>query len=700
MGSYGVLCAACVGYANTRMGLRAFADAVRRPWPRPRKLPDALAVLLIAAVAAGGLMAEWWLGRRYVSIWRLTRGVGDTMFYSGDGRPWFPLDEARRDVALDQVSPFLVKGVIAVEDHRFYHHPGIDPVGLARASVRNLRSGGVVQGGSTLTQQLARTLFLSNERTWARKGKEAVLALMLEQVLTKDQILELYLNRIYLSGGVYGVEAMSKKLFVKRARDLTLPEAALVAGLIRAPSALSPWSNLDGALQRSRTVLERMREQGFISAEDERAAKAAHIRITSSPGLADTRSGYVKEYLRQLFRDQMGGDHPPDWQVRTTFLPEVQAAAEQAVAGGLRRLGIADLQAALVAIDPATGDVLALVGGRDFNTAPFNRAVRSRRQPGSAFKPFVYAAALERGLSPVSVLSDLRSISAGAYQEWAPRNAEGDAPDSQTLREALLESNNQAAVALQQRIGSGSVLKVAEGAGLHDLPNVPSLALGTGLVTPLELTAAYAIFPNGGFAVKPRAIARILDDGGATAYENTVELRRVLSEPVAFQALTMLRDVVDMGTAAAARSMGLRIPAGGKTGTTDEFKDAWFVGFSTSVVAGVWVGFDQPAPIGREAYGARIALPIWTEFMRRTARALPAGEFEVPAGLREVELCRVSYLRPVENCPTYVEYFKEGDDVPSRLCPIHRGSFKQEARKAVNDILSSLGRKLRGIFKW
>jgi len=682
------------------MGLPAFADAVRRHWPRPRKLPDALAVLLIGLVAAGGLFAEWWLARHYMSIWRLTRGVGDTTFYSGDGRPWFPLDEARRDVPLDQVSPLVVKAVIAVEDHRFYHHPGIDPIGLARAGALNLRRGGVVQGGSTLTQQLARTLFLSNERTWARKAKEAVLALMLEQVLTKDQILELYLNRIYLSGGVYGVEAMSRKLFVKSARDLSLPEAALVAGLIRAPSALSPWSNLEGARQRSQIVLERMREQGFIGAEDERAALRAPLRITSSPGLADTRSGYVKEYLRQLFRDQMGGDHPPDWQVRTTVLPEVQAAAEQALAGGLRRLGVPDLQAALVAIDPATGDILALVGGRDFNAAPFNRAVRSRRQPGSAFKPFVYAAALERGLSPVSVLSDLSTISAGAYQEWAPRNAEGNAPDSQTLREALLESNNQAAVALQQRIGSGSVLKVAEGVGLHDLPNVPSLALGTGLVTPLELTAAYAVFPNGGFAVKPRAIVRILDDGGATAYENPLELRRVLSEPVAFQALTMLRDVVDMGTAASARSLGLRIPAGGKTGTTDEFKDAWFVGFSTSVVAGVWVGFDQPATIGREAYGARIALPIWTEFMRRTARALPAASFEPPAGLREVELCRVSYLRPVENCPTYVEYFKEGDDVPSRLCPIHRGSFKQEARRAVNDILSTIGRKLRGIFKW
>jgi len=682
------------------MRLRALSDTLRRPGPRPHAGRDLAVAVFVSTVAAGGLLAELWVGRHYFAIWRLTRGVGDTVFYSGDGRPWFPLDEQRRDVSLDQVSPYVVKAVIAVEDRRFYRHPGIDPVGLVRAGWRDVRSGGVVEGGSTLTQQLARTLFLSNERTWARKAKEALLALMLEQVLTKDQILELYLNRVYLSGGVYGVEAMSRKLFVKRARELSLAESALVAGLIRAPSALSPWSNIEGALQRSERVLAKMRQEGFISAEDERSALHAHLRITSSPGLADTRSGYVKDYLRQLFRDQMGGDHPPDWQVRTTFLPAVQAAAEQSVAAGLRRLGIPGLEAALVALDPSTGDLLAVVGGHDFNAAPFNRAVRSRRQPGSAFKPFVYAAALERGMSPVSVLDNLQSIAAGAYQEWAPRNAEGYAPESQTLREALLESNNQAAVALQQRIGAGAVLKVADEVGLHGLPNVPSLALGTGLVTPLELTAAYAVFPNGGWAVKPRAIVRILDDGGSTAYENPVDRRRVLSEPVAFQALTMLRDVVDMGTAASARSLGLRIPAGGKTGTTDEFKDAWFVGFSTSVVAGVWVGFDQPAAIGRDAYGARVALPIWAEFMRRTARALPAGEFEPPPGMREVELCRVSYLRPVETCPVYVEYFKEGDDIPSRLCPIHRGSLRQEARRAVDDLLASLGRKLRHIFKW
>jgi len=357
------------------------------------------------------------------------------------------------------------------------------------------------------------------------------------------------------------------------------------------------------------------------------------------------------------------------------------------------------LQAALVALDPETGDILAMVGGRNYNASPYNRAVRSRRQPGSAFKPFVYAAALDRGLSPVTVLDGLHSVAAPGKQEWSPRNVEEGAPDAATLREALLESNNQAAVALQLRIGSGAVLSLASELGLRDQPNVPSLALGSGLVTPMELAAAYAAFPNGGLAVAPRAIVRVLDASGELVHENAVQRKRVLPEAVAFQTVSMLRDVVDVGTASSARSLGVRGPAGGKTGTTSEFKDAWFVGFTTSVVAAVWVGLDQPEPIGSEAFGARIALPIWADFMRRVARALPADEFPVPAGLREVELCRVSYLRPVDGCPTYVEFFKEGDDIPRRLCPIHQGSFKQEARRALDGIFSRVGKKILDIFR-
>ena len=600
---------------------------------------------------------------------------------------------------LAEVAPSLREAVIAVEDHRFYRHGGIDPIGFGRAAWLNIRRGAITQGGSTITQQLARTVFLSNQRTLGRKGKEAILAGLIEQQLTKDQILELYLNRVALSGGTFGVEAMSRQLFAKRAKDLSLLESAIVAGLIRAPSALSPWSNEEGALARSKVVLARMREEGFISAAAEQGANAARVRMTSTPHLADAHSGYAKEYLRQAFREQVGDDDPPDWEVHTTFLPVVQLAAERAVEEGLARLGKRGLQAALVALDPETGDILAMVGGRNFNASPFNRAVRSRRQPGSAFKPFVYAAALDRGLSPVTVLDDLHSVSAPGRQEWTPRNAEEAAPDEATLREALLESNNQAAVALQLRIGSGAVLSLASDLGLRDQPNVPSLALGSGLVSPLELTAAYAAFPNGGFAVTPRAIVRVLDASEGVVVENAVRRKRALPEAVAFQTLTMLRDVVDLGTASSARSLGLRGPAGGKTGTTSEFKDAWFVGFNTSVVAAVWVGLDQPEPIGSEAFGARVALPIWADFMRRVARVLPAEQFPIPPGLREVELCRVSYLRPVDGCPTYIEFFKEGDDVPRHLCPIHQGSFKQEARRALDGIFSRVGRKILDIFK-
>jgi membrane carboxypeptidase/penicillin-binding protein len=352
-----------------------------------------------------------------------------------------------------------------------------------------------------------------------------------------------------------------------------------------------------------------------------------------------------------------------------------------------------------VAIDPRTGDILALVGGRDFSSSAFNRAVKSRRQPGSAFKPFVYAAALERGYSPVSLLHDLTSVSAPGKQEWTPRNAEHTLVEESTLREALLESNNQAAVRMQMEIGSGRVLDLAERLSLRDLPNVPSLALGTGLVTPLALTTAYAVFPSGGMALSPRPIVRILDGEDTVVVDNPVKRERALSPEAAFQTLSMLQDVIEQGTGSSARSQGVTFPAGGKTGTTNEFKDAWFVGFTSEVVAGVWVGYDQPEPIGGEAYAARVALPIWSDFMRRTARVLRPQAFEMPAGLRETELCRVSYLRPVNGCPTYVEFFKEGDGVPGRLCPLHEGSLKEDVRRAIDGLAGRIGRALRDIFR-
>jgi 1A family penicillin-binding protein len=654
---------------------------------------------LIAAVGVGGVAVLWEMSRYTQAVKRLQRGVGDTSFLSADGKPWFRLDEQRHDVPLAEIAPDLQHAVVAVEDRRFYLHPGIDPIGVVRAVVRDIRAGQRAEGASTLTQQLARTLFLSNTRTFARKAREASIALVMEVELSKAQILELYLNRVYLSAGVYGVQTMAEHLFRKSASAVTLPEAALIAGLIRAPSALSPWSNYDGALERSHLVLARMQAEGFISAEQEASARRIRPAIQPYRQSREGASGWAKDYLRQQFRNEFGGDSPPDWTVLTTFDRTVQTAAEQAVANGLKRLNRPGLEAALVALDPQTGNILAMVGGADYARSTFNRATRSKRQPGSAFKPMLYAAALSQGYSPVSVLSGLARVSAPGDPEWIPKNAGNEVEDVLTLRTALLESNNAAAADLQQRVSSGAVLRLASDAGLQGLPDVPSLSLGTGLVTPLDLTAAFAVFPAGGQYSSPRSVQTVTDAEGAEAFAQPIERKAVVSEQVAFQMVSMLKDVVDRGTGSPARALGVRGSVGGKTGTTDDYHDAWFVGFSSSVVAGVWVGFDQPAPIGPNAYAARIALPIWADFMKRTAAALPASDFVVPEGLETRELCSVSYLRPVESCPTYVEYFKKGDAVPSERCSIHQGSLSERTQKAVGGFLKSLGGKLSGIFR-
>jgi penicillin-binding protein 1A len=439
-----------------------------------------------------------------------------------------------------------------------------------------------------------------------------------------------------------------------------------------------------------------MREEKYITEAQEREAGAKRLRIRPYELRVDARGGYVKEWLRQQFRNQFGGNHPPDWQVRTTVLPEVQDAAERAVANGLRRAGVRDLQAALVAMDVFTGDVLAMVGGRDFVSTPFNRAVRSRRQPGSAFKPFVFAAALAHGFSPVSMVTELGSLDVGEDEEWRPRNDTESRDDRQTLRAALIESNNRVAAALQQEVGTRTVLRLARSVGMRDLPDVPSLALGTGLVTPFDLTRAFAVFPNGGEAVAPRGLTSVVDADGDVAFSQDVVRTRVISPEVAYQVVSMLEDAVNRGTGHAVRAWGVRFPAGGKTGTTNEFKDAWFVGFSSAMVVGVWVGLDQPATMGRDAYGARLAAPIWAEFMKATARRYPPRDFTRPRGLEELVLCRVSYLKAVQGCPSYTEYFKRGDAQPDRLCPLHQGTFKQQAQRAIRGLWESI---LSRIFK-
>jgi 1A family penicillin-binding protein len=661
----------------------------------PRWLLYAVAGAVIIVLAMSGS----WTIRHAWAIYKLNRGVGDTVFLDADGNTWFRLDEQRRDVRLEQISTYVKDAVIAVEDHRYYRHPGIDPIGLTRAAWFNLRSGEGVQGGSTITQQLARTLYLSNVRTYGRKVQEASLAVMLEVFLSKREILQLYLNRVYLSAGIYGVETMSQKMLRKPASQLTLGEAALIAGVIRAPASYSPWTHFDAARRRSFVVLQRMREERKITPAQEQAARAEVIRIQPQPSVSSARYGYAKEYLRQQFRDVYGGDNPPDWKVQTTFVPAIQEAAEIAVRDGLRRLGGRDLQAALVAIDPQTGNLLAMVGGSDFAVTPYNRAYRSKRQPGSAFKPFVYAVALESGLSPVSKIDGLRQVAVQAPEGvWIPRDERASGQDALTLREALLESNNAAAVKLQQQVGTRPVLRLASDLGVNDQPDVPSLALGSGLVTPLDLTAAYAVFPNLGYRVRPRGLVAVTNASGDVVHQVHVEREKILPEQVAFQMVTMLQDVVQRGTGAAVRAQGVRGAIGGKTGTTSEYRDAWFVGFNSSVVVGVWVGYDQPQKISEGASGSRAALPIWADFMRRTARRLPAEPFTPPGDLRSETMCMISYHRALDGCPSYVEYFKDGDAVPTQLCELHSGTLQQRAERAMQGLFGALGRSIRRIF--
>jgi 1A family penicillin-binding protein len=655
----------------------------------------AVAAIAVAGIAVSGL----WTIRHAWAIYKLNRGVGDTVFYDADDRPWFRLDEQRQDVPFERIATSFKDAVIAVEDHRYYLHPGIDPIGLTRAIVHNVR-GDDRQGGSTITQQLARTLFLSNTRTYGRKAKEAVLSVMLEIFLSKKEILQLYMNRIYLGGGIYGVEAMSRRTFGKPASDLTLGEAALLAGVIRAPASYSPWSRLDHARARSFIVLRRMREEGKITAVQEQAARRERLRVRPASSASNSRHGYAKEFLRQQFRDLVGNDNPPDWKVKTTFVPEVQDAAETAVRNGLRRLGVPGLQAALVALDPRTGNLLALVGGSDYQAAPFNRASRGHRQPGSAFKPFVYAAALEQGLSPVSTLTGLQQVAVQAPEGvWIPRDDRAKTHDTMSLREALLESSNAAAVLLQQRVGARPVIELARNLGVPNQPNVPSLALGSGLVTPLQLTAAYAVFPGMGYRAQPRGLMSVEDADGNEVEQIQIEREQVLSAQVAYQMVSMLQDVARRGTAASLQRQGLSMEVGGKTGTTNDSHDAWFVGFSSSVVAGVWLGFDDPQTIRSDASGSRVALPIWADFMRRTAKRLPAESFAKPSGLRSELMCSVTYHRALDGCPSYVEYFKEGDDIPTQLCELHSGTLKQRAERALRGLLGVIGQEIRGIFR-
>ncbi len=567
-----------------------------------------------------------------------------------DQRAFTLYREQRIEVPLKRISPHLVRAIVAVEDQRFYDHDGIDLVRVAGAAFNNVRKGSRAQGGSTLTQQLARNSFLTPEKTYTRKIKELVLARRIEAEYSKAQILEMYLNKVYFGAGLYGAEAAALGYFGMPAADLSLAQAALLAGLVKSPTAYAPTVNLARATSRRNLVLLVMRDSGIITKAQHAEAVREPVVLEDSLRRAEGYGQYFKEAVRRELVERFGTErvYEGGLKVYTTIDLGMQKAADAEVARTLKEIearqaarrpkgaraeansaDAAPLQAALVALDPHTGEVRALVGGRDFAASSFDRARQAKRQAGSAFKPFVYAAAIEAGYSPASLITDLDKPIATPQGGWTPEDEHVASP-VMTMRTALRTSSNLAAVHMLEDVGIPSAVSLAKTMGVGDVPSVPSLALGSGEVTLMSMTAAYGAFANQGLLPVPYLIRRVETRSGEVLYESMPSPQRVISEATAFLMTTMLADVLNSGTAWPARRVGFTLPAAGKTGTTNEYRDAWFIGFTPHLVSGVWVGYDQPRTIMAGGYAAELAVPLWGRFMMQATKGNAPDWYTLP----------------------------------------------------------------------
>ncbi|WFP78153.1 transglycosylase domain-containing protein [Mesorhizobium sp. WSM4906] len=518
-------------------------------------------------------------------------------------------------VGLNEMSPYIPEAVVAIEDRRFYSHFGIDPIGLSRAMVTNVLGGHFSQGGSTLTQQLAKNLFLTPDRTLERKVQEVLLALWLEHKHSKDQILEMYLNRVYFGSGAYGVEAASRRYFGKSARDVSLSEAALLAGLLKAPSRLSPARDPKAAEERAQLVLAAMREEGKISDKEYKVALSAPA--TRAPSYWTGSENYVADTVMEELPDLIG-DVRGDIVIDTTVDLTLQKLAEQSIRRLIDESGkkLNVTQGALVSIDDS-GAVRAMVGGYDYSTSQFDRASEARRQPGSAFKPFVYMAALEAGRTPDSVRNDA-PIKIG---KWTPDNYGGKYYGKVTLATALAKSLNSVAAQLTMEVGPDAVVEAAHRMGIQsDLQSNTSIALGTSEVTPLELTAAYVPFANGGYKPDIHFIRRVTTAGGKVLYENNGgSAPRVLKAEIVGMMNSMMTGTVEVGTA---KKAAFNWPSAGKTGTSQNSRDAWFVGYTANLTTGVWFGNDDGSPM-KKVTGGALPAQAWHEFMVAAHEGVP-----------------------------------------------------------------------------
>lgn len=586
-----------------------------------------------------------------------------TEFFSNTGSLIATIGEKNR-VPLDRISPNFVDALLAAEDTDFYEHKGISKAGILRALVQNIRAGKIEGGASTLTQQLSRNFFFSLEQTHTRKIKEILLALQLEYMFEKKDILEAYCNNMYFGSGAYGVEAASRTYFAKHADQLSLAESSLLVAVLNGPSIYSPYRNPGRARSRQLWILSRMSDLGMISPTERLAAENEEIRLARYTESAE-RSNYFLDYVQDRIRERFGEEflYYGGLKVYTTLDPRMQSAAVSAVRGGLRRLdallGLPEYtasgrvneeypQGALAAVETGTGAILALVGGRDYRASQFNRAVQQNRLPGSAFKPLVYYTAMrDLGLSPAATLID----SAVTYrlptgQSWSPGNFEQNFLGRMTMKRALILSRNVIAAQLIQMVGPQRVVETARQFGIRaDLMPTPALALGTAGISPLEMAGAFSVLATGGIYNEPFAIRRIEDYRGNVIFDPVPRGRDVANPQIVYQVVDMMQGVLERGTGQVIRSMGFGDPAAGKTGTTNDYRDSWFVGFTPGISCAAWAGYDDNREMRFSQSGVRLGVtgarggaPIWALFMTQAVEGRTRQDFPIPPGIEFMDI--------------------------------------------------------------
>lgn len=550
--------------------------------------------------------------------------------------------EDRKIVKIAEIPKIVHYAFVAAEDSRFYQHQGFDIQSIFRALFKNFEAGHIVQGGSTITQQVAKLMYLSPEKKYIRKVKEAILSYKIDKYLTKDEILNLYLNQIYLGHGTYGIESASIGYFGKSAKELTLPEAALLAGLPKAPNTYSPFLHFEKAKQRQAYVLSRMVEDKYITQAE--MDKAVNVRLKLRDiKPKDKIAAYFVEHIRRYVQEKYGADvlYKEGLSIYTTLNLTAQKAARDALEKGLTELEGREkykrglVQGALYCMDVKTGAIRAMVGGRDFNKSEFNRATQSRRQAGSAFKPLIYTAAFDKGMNPSTRFVDSPIVFEDPSQEdglWKPKNFDEKFLGPITMRTALVQSRNIVTIKILREIGIDYAASYAMNMGISSpIARNLSLALGASGVTLQELVNAYGVLANGGKKVTPFFIKKIVDRTGNVFEETKVKSEQVIDPRIAFMTSYVMRDVVESGTGRRVKSLGR--PVAGKTGTTNDIRDAWFIGFTPSLIAGVWIGFDQETTLGKNEVGGRAAAPVWLYFMEKVTQHTPVEDFPTPEGI-------------------------------------------------------------------